>query len=233
MTPVPTSGITPAVAIVEGKPTTTSLDIAAHFGKDHKNVLRTIDQLECSAAFRALNLYPSTWAVPVPNGGTRQTRIYRLTRDGFTFVAMGFTGPHAARWKEAYIQAFNWMEESLAKAVRHPGAPLVPPAEMRRAVNARAWALAQANFQRYQREILEVAKSGDMGRVLTWAPPETRLKDPVAVEFETLKQLTEAAEIGATAERVKQSIRQHVEPLTVELAAQCGRPLRDNPQLPT
>ena len=30
-----------------------------------------------------------------------------MTRDGFTFLAMGFTGPRAAVFKEAYIEAFN------------------------------------------------------------------------------------------------------------------------------
>ena len=38
---------------------------------------------------------------------------FEMTRDGFTFAAMGFTGKEAARWKEAYITAFNRMESEL------------------------------------------------------------------------------------------------------------------------
>lgn len=41
--------------------------------------------------------------------------MYYLTRDGFTFLAMGFTGRVAAQFKEAYINAFNEMEEMLRK----------------------------------------------------------------------------------------------------------------------
>jgi phage regulator Rha-like protein len=39
--------------------------------------------------------------------------MYRITRDGFTFLCMGFTGAEAAKWKEAYINAFNEMEAAL------------------------------------------------------------------------------------------------------------------------
>ncbi|MGI9701007.1 Rha family transcriptional regulator [Pseudomonas aeruginosa] len=38
-----------------------------------------------------------------------------MTRDGFTFLCMGFTGEEAARWKEAYINAFNKMEQALIR----------------------------------------------------------------------------------------------------------------------
>lgn len=50
----------------------------------------------------------------MPNGGTRTYRIFRITRDGFVFLAMGFTGKEAAQWKEAYITAFNKMEAQLS-----------------------------------------------------------------------------------------------------------------------
>ena len=39
--------------------------------------------------------------------------MYYITRDGFTFLAMGFTGKIAAKFKEAYINAFNEMENKL------------------------------------------------------------------------------------------------------------------------
>ncbi|EGD1134269.1 Rha family transcriptional regulator, partial [Escherichia coli] len=40
---------------------------------------------------------------------------YQITRDGFAFLAMGFTGKRAAQFKEAYINAFNQMEKLLSK----------------------------------------------------------------------------------------------------------------------
>lgn len=49
-----------------------------------------------------------------PNGGTRKLPCYQITRDGFAFLAMGFTGKRAAQFKEAYINAFNQMEKQLS-----------------------------------------------------------------------------------------------------------------------
>jgi Rha family phage regulatory protein len=95
----------------EDKLYVSSLDVAHHFEKQHNNVLRAIEALECSVEFRALNFERSSYA-SVQN---RQIPIYRLTRDGFTMLVMGFTGPKAAFWRERYIQAFNVMEAELLK----------------------------------------------------------------------------------------------------------------------
>lgn len=105
----------PTLIVVEGHIKTTSRAIAEHFGKRHDNVLQSIDRLECSPEFRRLNFQESFCTVEVPNGAFRQQRMFELTRDGFVFLVMGFTGPKAARWKEAYIAAFNAMEAQLAR----------------------------------------------------------------------------------------------------------------------
>lgn len=87
----------------------TSLEISNHFGRQHKNVLQAIQNLECSPEFLRLNFQPVTY-----NDGKGEKRTaYELTRDGFTFLCMGFTGPQAALWKERYIEAFNQMETAL------------------------------------------------------------------------------------------------------------------------
>ncbi|WXF31053.1 Rha family transcriptional regulator (plasmid) [Pseudomonas aeruginosa] len=52
-----------------------------------------------------------------------------MTRDGFTFLCIGFTGKEAARWKEAYINAFNKMEQALIEPGRDPQSR--PPAPVR------------------------------------------------------------------------------------------------------
>lgn len=85
---------------------TSSLDVAEYFGKRHKNVLQAIETLECSDDFRRLNFQPSYYH----NEQNKRQPMFRLTRDGFTFLAMGFTGKKAAKFKEAYITAFNEME---------------------------------------------------------------------------------------------------------------------------
>ncbi|MFU7547971.1 Rha family transcriptional regulator, partial [Pseudomonas paraeruginosa] len=48
-----------------------------------------------------------------PGSNNKPEPYFRMTRDGFTFLCMGFTGKEAARWKEAYINAFNKMEQAL------------------------------------------------------------------------------------------------------------------------
>lgn len=85
---------------------TSSLDVAEYFGKRHDNVLQTIERLDCSPEFNALNFQ----SVKYRDQKGEMRKSYRLTRDGFTFLAMGFTGKKAAKFKEAYITAFNEME---------------------------------------------------------------------------------------------------------------------------
>lgn len=115
-----TPAIRPHVEIVNGQLVTNSFKIAEHFGKIHRDVVRAIDDLDCSPEFRVRNFAQSSADVPMPRGGVRQIKAYSITRDGFTFLAMGFTGSKAAQWKEAYIEAFNRMEAAL----RGPTNPL-------------------------------------------------------------------------------------------------------------
>lgn len=97
----------------QGQPMTTSLVIAEKFGKRHKNVLQAIRNIECSEQFRRLNFQPTFFDIPGPNGSVRQEECFNITRDGFSFLAMGFTGKEAAQWKEKFIEAFNAMERAL------------------------------------------------------------------------------------------------------------------------
>ena len=86
-----------------------SLDVAETFGKDHKNILRDIRQLECSDEFRRLNFEQSEYL----NEQNHKQPMYYMTRDGFTILVMGYTGEKAMRFKEAYIKQFNAMEKTL------------------------------------------------------------------------------------------------------------------------
>ncbi|BBV99897.1 Rha family transcriptional regulator [Pseudomonas monteilii] len=98
-----------AVTLDAGRPTTTSLVVAGVFGKRHDNVIKAIRSLDCSADFALLNFEECTRK----GSNNKPEPFYRMTRDGFTFLCMGFTGKEAARWKEAYIAAFNRMEAEL------------------------------------------------------------------------------------------------------------------------
>ena len=87
----------------------TSLDIANRFQKQHKNVIRDIENLSCTMEFLQLNFEP----VAYRDGKGEMRPSYNIKRDGFVFLCMGFTGPQAALWKERYIEAFNLMEAKL------------------------------------------------------------------------------------------------------------------------
>jgi len=99
------------LSVVDGTPTTTSNEVAQHFGKQHKHVLDKIATLiaEMPAAFAEPNFRLSEFT----DSTGRTLPAYRLTRDGFTLLAMGFTGKKALAFKLAYIDAFNRMEAQL------------------------------------------------------------------------------------------------------------------------
>ncbi len=98
------------VILHKKKATTTSLIVAEKFGKLHKDVLKAIRNLECSVEFIERNFAPIEIDVKV-GFGTRKDTAYKMTRDGFMFLAMGFTGKEAGAWKERFIGAFNHYEE--------------------------------------------------------------------------------------------------------------------------
>jgi Rha family phage regulatory protein len=103
-----------AVKIVNGKAVTTSRKVADVFEKKHCDVLRTIRELEIPEDYRERNFALSVYEQPNPSGGNPiKHPEYLITRDGFTILAMGFTGKKAMQFKIAYINAFNTMEEQL------------------------------------------------------------------------------------------------------------------------
>lgn len=97
------------VNIVNGEATVTSRQVAENFGKEHKAVLRSIRDILTSAQNCTDLFRPS---VGQDSYGRSQDE-YIMNRDGFTLLAMGFTGSTALQWKLKYIAAFNAMEEKL------------------------------------------------------------------------------------------------------------------------
>ncbi|MDR1926176.1 MAG: Rha family transcriptional regulator [Endomicrobium sp.] len=104
------------VEVVNNQSVTTSLKIAEVFNKRHDAVLRSIKSLDCSEEF---NLHNFAVVEYIDAKGEKRPS-YTITRDGFTFLAMGFTGKKAAQFKEAYIKAFNTMEQTL-KSISQAG----------------------------------------------------------------------------------------------------------------
>lgn len=94
----------------KGRDVTTSLIVAKVFGKRHDNVLRDIESLSCSESFNLLNFEETPYVHP-QNGQTY--KMYEMTKDGFSFLVMGYTGEKAGQFKEAFINEFNRREMML------------------------------------------------------------------------------------------------------------------------
>ena len=93
----------------EGLLVVSSREVAENFEKQNKHVMEAIRELEASVE-NSTNLFiPSTYQ----DSYGREQKEYLLTRDGFTLLAMGFTGKKALDWKLKYIEAFNRMEQTL------------------------------------------------------------------------------------------------------------------------
>lgn len=113
-----TQAIAPAimnnlVAIVEnGALMTTSIKVAEAFGKRHAHVLDKIQTLSCSPEFASAN-FSAHEEIIKAGAVQRSSKFWNMTKDGFMFLVMGFTGAKAAAVKEAYIAEFNRMADAL------------------------------------------------------------------------------------------------------------------------
>ena len=94
-----------------GEPVASSRQIAESFEKNHRDVLRAVDSLKEDVRSFAQMFFETD----TPDSYGRPQRTYLMTRDGFTLLAMGFTGKAALAWKLKYIAAFNEMEKQLAQ----------------------------------------------------------------------------------------------------------------------
>lgn len=94
-------------------PVVSSRDVAKHFGKKHKHVLRDIEHLRSNLpeSFNRPNFGP----VEYRDSKGEPRPAYNLTRDAFSLLVMGFTGPGALIWKLRYIEAFNALERAVTE----------------------------------------------------------------------------------------------------------------------
>ena len=102
----------PVVSVVNNTVTALSTDVAKLFSKLHKDVLRSIRSL----IEQAPSLNERNFAlVEVKDAKGENRPAYRMDRKGFVLLAMGFTGEVALKFKIAYIDTFDRMEEQLRK----------------------------------------------------------------------------------------------------------------------
>lgn len=98
------------LSMQSGEPVASSRQIADNFEKRHDHVMRDIDAMKKDVP----NFGEMFFETTAPDSYGREQRTYLMNRDGFTLLAMGFTGKAALEWKLKYIAAFNEMEKKLA-----------------------------------------------------------------------------------------------------------------------
>ncbi len=102
--------LAPEIIVSHGQAVTTTRSVSDFFGKRHADVIRRVETIDCSPEFTERNFALSDYKDPTG----RTLPMYQITKNGFVFLVMGFTGKKAAQFKEAYIAEFDRMESELA-----------------------------------------------------------------------------------------------------------------------
>ena len=128
-----------------GEPVVSSREVARNFGKEHKDTLESIRQILVAENSATKFFHESSFEYR-----GRQFPEYLMNRDGFTLLAMGFTGKAALEWKLKYIAAFNAMEKQLAQR----------PQLSRSELMAQALIAAHDELEHKDRQIAELTPKG-------------------------------------------------------------------------
>lgn len=167
---------------------TTSRIVAEAFEKEHRTVLRTIDEiLETKPELRAHN-FVRTEDTAIVGVAPRSLRFYEMDRDGFTLLAMGFTGPKALDWKLAFIDAFNRMEAALT-AAKVPALQQVDPYADPRRILAATRAVEAAM------RIYGPRGADEVWRHMGMPPVSAEATDPLYIKVERLVELEDLVNI--------------------------------------
>lgn len=103
--------MTDLVIMKDRQAVTSSLNVAENFEKEHRVVLKAIDDLKEGLAQKYADLFWEDTYIHPQN--KQQYRVIYMNRDGFTLLAVGFNGKKALQFKLKYIDAFNKMEEHI------------------------------------------------------------------------------------------------------------------------
>ena len=134
---------------------TDSRQIAENFGKQHKHVIEAIENIKAENSALTSFFYEGTYKA----GTGKSYKMYLMNRDGFTLLAMGFTGKQALEWKLKYIKAFNEMEAEL-KAKQEPKTQIDILVESAKALQRQERELARLKLtQEEQAESLRIVSS--------------------------------------------------------------------------
>lgn len=110
------SRVIPEITVHSNRAVTTSIAVATFFQKRHDDILRKLRFLDSSPSFNARNFAE----VEYVDAKGEKRPAFEMTKNGFIFLVMGFTGKKAAAFKEAYIAEFDRMEAELANRQSQP-----------------------------------------------------------------------------------------------------------------
>lgn len=170
----------PTVSLHDGRPATTSLEVAKFFGKRHDHVMRGIKDIidNCAESLSA----PNFWAANSPKSFSahnfvgasyldeqaKNRPMYIIYRDGFMLLVMGYTGKKALAIKLAYIEAFNAMEEELARknrpvlpksrSTRRESLPTIPGSIHRQSLDERPFIEFADEIERAHAQMQDIQK---------------------------------------------------------------------------
>ena len=133
MTTQASMALMPIVSVINNHVTALSTDVAKYFGKNHFHVVRDIENLIEKLPSSRASIFGASEvqiASNLKNAPSKLIKAYRMTRDGFTLLVMGWTGEKALQFKLAWLDAFNKMEEQLRtqlyeKSVQHEDSTLI------------------------------------------------------------------------------------------------------------
>lgn len=124
---------TPVVIVKDNQTFANSRDVAEFFGKNHKDALKSLSVLEAGlSAQKFAQWFVATVSETKVGFGIHRDPSFDITQQGFSLLAMRFTGSKALQFQLRYIEEFERMEQAL----KGPQLPdFMNPAE-----SARAWA---------------------------------------------------------------------------------------------
>ena len=103
-----------------GEPVASSRDVAKRFGKEHRNVMRDIENLMSEGVLKIEQtplFFKSEYTHPQNH---QKYPMYLMKRDGFSLLAMGFTGKEAVQWKLKSIEAMQKVADGKATKIIIP-----------------------------------------------------------------------------------------------------------------
>ncbi len=151
---------------------TNSVLVAKKFGKEHKHVLESIRKIMTAENSAVLGMFDESTYL---NEQNKKQPMFIMNRDGFTLLAMGFTGKQAMDFKLDYIGAFNKMEATIKNNQVAALPDFTNPAEA-----ARAWA------EQFEQKQIEAKRADEAEQQVLMLTAEVEQMQPKVTYYDTI-----------------------------------------------